>query len=120
MGRRRYLPELNSANRVYREFAERAAVNMPIQGTAADIIKLAMIAVNERLKKSNLNANMVLQVHDELVFEVPENEVNELLGTVMPAMRDVYPLDVQLEVEAKVGKDWCTAQPVSVQEHIDV
>ncbi|MCL6518557.1 MAG: DNA polymerase I [Armatimonadetes bacterium] len=118
MGRRRYLPELNSANRVYREFAERAAVNMPIQGTAADIIKLAMIAVNERLKKSNLTANMVLQVHDELVFEVPENEVDELLNLVLPAMRDVYPLDVQLEVEAKVGKDWCTAQPVSVEEHI--
>ena len=120
MGRRRYLPELNSANRVYREFAERAAVNMPIQGTAADIIKLAMIAVYDRLRAGGYRAKMVLQVHDELLFDVPEEEVSAVVNTVISAMENAYPLDVHVKVECKVGKDWCSVLPISADENEEV
>lgn len=113
LGRRRYLPELNSPNRTYRELAERAAANMPIQGTAADIMKLAMIGVDRRLRDEGFRGKMVLQVHDELVFDVPEDEVERLVPVVREAMERAFEMDVSLEVEVKVGRDWCTALPVS-------
>ncbi len=116
LGRRRYLPELTSLNRTYREFAERAAVNMPIQGTAADIMKLAMIEVQRRLREEGFAGKMVLQVHDELVFDVPESEVDRLVSMVRDAMEHAFEMDVPLEVEVKAGKDWCTALPVSAVE----
>jgi len=116
LGRRRYLPELTSPNRNYREFAERAAVNMPIQGTAADIMKLAMIAVYRRLVEEGFKGKMVLQVHDELVFDVPESEVDRLIPVVRDAMECAFEMSVPLEVEVKVGRDWCTALPVSAVE----
>ncbi|HUV05279.1 MAG TPA: DNA polymerase I [Armatimonadota bacterium] len=117
LGRRRYIPELNSPNRNYREFAERAAVNMPIQGTAADIVKIAMIRVHERLKHAGLRAELVLQVHDELVFDVPESEVNRAVQIVRQAMEGAFDLKAPLKVDVKAGKDWCTALPVSVENH---
>ena len=117
LGRRRYIPELNSPNRQYREFAERAAVNMPIQGTAADIVKLAMIRVHRRLKHGNFNARLIMQVHDELVFEVPETEVNLVVPIIREEMENAFKLDVPLKVDVKVGKDWCSAEPVSLENH---
>ncbi|MHB0913476.1 MAG: DNA polymerase I [Armatimonadota bacterium] len=108
-GRKRYMPELTSPNRSFREFAERAAVNMPIQGTAADIVKIAMIRVHERLGP---RAGLILQVHDELVFDLPESEVAGLLPVIKRDMEGAFALDVPLLVEVKVGPDWCTAQPV--------
>lgn len=117
LGRRRYIPELNSPNRQYREFAERAAVNMPIQGTAADIVKLAMIRVHHRLKQHGFRGRLIMQVHDELVFDVPEEEVAQLVPMIRQEMENAYALDVPLNVDIKVGKDWCTAEPVSVENH---
>lgn len=113
LGRRRYIPELQSPNRSYREFGERAAVNMPIQGTAADIVKLAMIRVDEMVKSRGFKAKLVLQVHDELVFDVPEPEVPLIVLVIREAMERAYALDVPLRVEIKAGKDWCTAQPLT-------
>lgn len=116
LGRRRYIPELNSANRTFREFAERAAVNMPIQGTAADIVKIAMIGVVDRLADRNLKTRLVLQVHDELVFDAPESEVNQAAAIIKDAMESAFDLDAPLRVEIKAGGDWCTALPVSAIE----
>ena len=109
LGRRRYFPELRpgiAANVSVRRAAERAAVNMPIQGSAADIIKLAMIALDQRLQDSSLGARLVLQVHDDLVLEVPEQELDETRALVIETMEHAYPLDVPLSVEASVGKNW--------------
>ncbi len=116
LGRRRYMPELRSPQRSQREFAERAAVNMPIQGTAADIVKIAMIQVHEDLINRGFKTRLVLQVHDELVFDAPEGEVNEVIPLIREGMENAYKLDVPLKVEVKVGKDWCTALPVSAIE----
>lgn len=115
-GRRRYMPELNSSNRNLREFAERAAVNMPIQGSAADIVKIAMIRVDKMIAWEGLKARMLLQVHDELVFDVPEEELDRLIPIVRSSMEGVCQLRVPLKVEMKAGKDWCTALPVSAEE----
>jgi DNA polymerase-1 len=106
MGRRRYVPEINSPNFNVRSGAERAAINMPVQGTAADIMKLAMIRVQDRLEREALRSKMLLQVHDELVFEVPQDEleaIKELVFDEMPAALD---LDVTLKVDAKWGPTW--------------
>ncbi|HOP79526.1 MAG TPA: DNA polymerase A family protein, partial [Armatimonadota bacterium] len=113
LGRRRYIPEIRSGNRQYRLFAERAAVNMPIQGAAADMMKLAMVSVKKALDESDLKARMVLQVHDELVFEVPPDEVKELAVLVKERMENAYPLAVPVLVEVKVGKNWAEMEPVS-------
>lgn len=115
LGRRRYMPELTSPNRQFREFAERAAVNMPIQGTAADIVKIAMIQVYERLR--DYQTRLVLQVHDELVFDSPEGEVDSVCPMIRRIMEDALKLDVPLKVEVKVGRDWCTALPISAINH---
>lgn len=108
-GRRRYLPDLTSHNAQIRAFAERNAVNAPIQGTAADIIKLAMIGVDRELRKSGLKARMVLQVHDELVLEVPSEEIDAVKEILVSQMQNVVSLSVPLTVECNYGKDWLEA-----------
>jgi DNA polymerase I len=109
LGRRRYLPELDSSNRQVREAAERAALNAPIQGSAADIIKVAMIEVDKALKAAGLASRMLLQVHDELLFEVANGERERLEALVREKMGGAYPLDVPLEVSVGYGRSWDTA-----------
>jgi DNA polymerase I len=109
LGRRRYLPELDSSNRQVREAAERAALNAPIQGSAADIIKVAMIEVDKALKQAGLASRMLLQVHDELLFEVAEGEREQLEALVRDKMCGAYPLDVPLEVSLGYGRSWDSA-----------
>lgn len=109
LGRRRYLPELDSSNRNVREAAERAALNAPIQGSAADIIKVAMINVDAAMKSAGLKSRMLLQVHDELLFEVSEGERGELEQLVREHMGNAYPLDVPLEVSVGYGRSWDAA-----------
>ena len=105
-GRRRYIPEIRSNNFNMRQFGERAATNAPVQGTAADIIKLAMIDIARELRARDSGARMLLQVHDELVFEVPVGEVEEAQELVRSLMAGAFPLDVPLEVEMGVGENW--------------
>jgi DNA polymerase-1 len=104
--RRRYLPNINSDNGHIRSEAERAAINTPIQGTAADLIKIAMISIAERLKKENLRTKMLLQVHDELVFEVPQAELTTVTKLIKDEMEGVYPLNIPLKVDINWGKNW--------------
>ena len=109
-GRRRYLPELSSGNFNLRSFGERVARNMPIQGTAADIIKIAMIRVDDRLKKENMQARLILQVHDELIVEAPENETERAARILTEEMQDTVHLSVPMVAEAKIGKTWYDAK----------
>ncbi|WP_434740942.1 DNA polymerase I [Micromonospora sp. SH-82] len=109
LGRRRYLPDLVSDNRQRREMAERMALNAPIQGSAADIIKVAMLHVDTALRESGLRSRMLLQVHDELVFEVAPGERTALEELVRGRMGDAYPLSVPLEVSVGEGRDWNSA-----------
>ena len=109
LGRRRYLPELDSSNRNVREAAERAALNAPIQGSAADIIKVAMINVDKALKDAGLKSRMLLQVHDELLFEVAPGERETVEKLVREQMGNAYPLDVPLEVSVGFGPSWDSA-----------
>ncbi|MDD5170513.1 MAG: DNA polymerase I, partial [Syntrophales bacterium] len=106
LNRRRYLPEINSDNVNIRQFAERMALNTPIQGTAADLIKMAMIHIDKRLKERELAARMIMQVHDELVFEVPEGEKEEVIGLVKKEMEEVIKLSVSLKVDIGCGMNW--------------
>jgi DNA polymerase I len=106
MGRRRYLPDLGSKNRQRREAARRAAENMPNQGIVAEIIKLAMIRVHARLREEGMASRMLLQVHDELLLEVPEGELAEVVGLVVREMKNAAELSVPLEVEVKIGHSW--------------
>ena len=109
MGRRRLLPELKSKNYQARSMAERMAINTPIQGSAADLIKKAMIAVHQAVKKQGLKAKMILQVHDELVFDAPENEIETLTSLVREHMEGAAQLDVPLVVDVSHGKNWAEA-----------
>jgi DNA polymerase-1 len=109
LNRRRYLPDINSDNRRASEFAERTAINTPIQGTAADMIKLAMIKIHHRLQKENLRSRMILQVHDELVFEAPEDELADCKKLVREEMSSAIKLDVPIKVDVGVGEDWLEA-----------
>lgn len=109
LGRRRALPELKSKSYQVRSMAERMAINTPIQGTAADIIKMAMLAVHRALKDAGLKAKMVLQVHDELVFEVPESELEILTELVREKMEGIIKLDVPLVVDINHGANWAEA-----------
>ncbi|GAA1765582.1 DNA polymerase I [Luedemannella helvata] len=109
LGRRRYLPDLTSDNRQRREMAERMALNAPIQGSAADIIKVAMLRVDEAIREAKLRSRMLLQVHDELVFEVAPGERDTLEALVREQMGGAYPLDVPLEVSLGLGRDWDAA-----------
>lgn len=110
LGRRRYLPEIRSSNWNVRAFAERAAINSPIQGTAADLIKIAMIRIHERLAAEDLPARMLLTVHDELVFEVATEAVDALADLVRGEMESAIELDVPVLVEIGVGKSWYDAK----------
>ena len=105
-GRHRQIPDINSHNKNLRHFAQRTAVNSPIQGTAADLIKLAMIQIHYKLRKQSLESKMLLQVHDELVFEVPENELSIMKELVKQEMEGVYKLLVPLVVDVSIGKNW--------------
>jgi DNA polymerase-1 len=107
--RRRYLPDINSANAVVRGFAERNAVNAPIQGSAADIIKMAMIRVHEEMKKRKLKSKMILQVHDELVFDVVKEEIDEMKELVRNCMERAVEIAVPLEVSVDTGTTWLDA-----------
>lgn len=109
LNRRRYLPELAGKNKQMKSFAERIAVNTPIQGSAADLIKIAMINVSNELKDKKMKSKMILQVHDELVFEVPEEEKDRLLPLVKKEMEGVMELKVPLIVVTAIGKNWGTA-----------
>lgn len=112
LGRRRYIPEILSGNRNFRMFAERSAVNMPIQGTAADMMKLAMIAVDEAIEKAGFKTQMVLQVHDELVFEMPPDEQEQVVPLVKNLMETAFEISVPVLVEVKVGKNWAEMERV--------
>ena len=105
-GRTRPIPDINSKNANMRGFAERTAVNTPLQGTAADLIKLAMIQVDEELRSRNLKSRMLLQVHDELLFEVPHAELETMRELVRDKMENVYSLNVPFLVEVAVGPNW--------------
>jgi DNA polymerase-1 len=109
MGRRRPLPEIESGDGRLRSFAERIAVNMPIQGTAADMIKIAMIDIDSAVSAGGLGSRMVLQVHDELVFDVPLAEKDRMIELVRTRMEDAIELDVPLKVEVGTGSDWLEA-----------
>lgn len=108
-GRKRYLPDILSNNATVRSFAERNAVNAPIQGTAADIIKIAMVAIHRRLKEEGLKAQMIMQVHDELNFNVPEAEVEKVKAIVVGEMQNAVHLSVPLIADCGVGKNWLEA-----------
>jgi DNA polymerase-1 len=105
-GRRLWLPELKSGAPIRRQAAERAAINAPMQGTAADLIKLAMIAVQNFIQQSNLKTLLIMQVHDELVLEVPEAELEAVKSRVRELMQSVASLDVPLVVDIGVGNNW--------------
>jgi DNA polymerase I len=105
-GRIRPIPDITSPQVQIRNFAERTALNSPLQGTAADLIKLAMIAIDRRLGAEKFEAKMILQVHDELLFEAPASERKELSKLVREEMENVYKLAVPLEVEICVGANW--------------
>ncbi|HEY0808527.1 MAG TPA: DNA polymerase, partial [Longimicrobiales bacterium] len=105
-GRRRYIPEIQSPNHNIRSFGERAAQNAPVQGSAADIIKIAMINIHRELQARDNGTKMLLQVHDELVFEVPEQEIDVMRTTLLDLMRNAVQLRVPLEVASGVGQNW--------------
>ena len=109
-GRRRYLPELTSGKHMLRAFGERVARNMPIQGTAADIIKIAMVKVNDRIKKEGLKARLILQVHDELIVEAPQDESEIVAKLLQEEMENAVSLDVPLTADAAIGKTWYDAK----------
>lgn len=109
-GRRRYLPELSAGNHITRAFGERVARNMPIQGTAADIIKIAMVRVFDRLKKENLHSRLILQIHDELIVEAPQDEAMRVAMLLQEEMENAVKLNVPLVADAAVGKTWYEAK----------
>ncbi|MGD9201688.1 MAG: DNA polymerase I [Chitinispirillia bacterium] len=109
LGRRRYLPDINSGNYRIREAAERVAVNTPVQGTAADIIKIAMVQINNEIGFAFEKAHMLLQVHDELIFEVPEKNVHEFVEWVACKMSNAYQMKIPLKVDTGIGKNWSLA-----------
>ena len=108
--RRRYLPDIHAKNFNLRSFAERTAMNSPIQGSAADIIKIAMIKVADALAENNMQARMLLQVHDELIFEAPTSEIPALTALVTQVMDSAVTLDVPMQVESHYGKTWYDAK----------
>lgn len=108
-GRRRYIPEINSGNPTGRGFAERTAINMPIQGTAADLIKIAMISIHKLLKEGGYKSRMLMQVHDELVFEIHESEMEVLPDLIRRHMEEAMPIGVPLKVEMGIASNWLEA-----------
>jgi DNA polymerase-1 len=110
MHRRRYIPDITSRNFNLRSFAERTAMNTPIQGSAADIIKLAMVNFDKAVKNESFNVKLLLQVHDELIFEVPKDEVDDFSEFIENIMDNALPLDVPLLVECNYGDTWYDAK----------
>ena len=113
MGRRRWIPDINSSNGNIRQFAERTAINTPIQGSAADLIKIAMINISEALKKRNMKTSMTLQVHDELVFDMPCDEQKEAVPLIKDLMENAIKLKVPIEASVKIGDNWLDAKEIS-------
>ncbi|HEX7456054.1 MAG TPA: DNA polymerase, partial [Candidatus Nanoarchaeia archaeon] len=113
-GFKRYVLELRSNNQVVRKLGERIAVNSPIQGTAADIIKKAMVGISNKLQVTGNKTKMILQVHDELVFEIPEDELKQVAPIIKQIMETAFPLSVPLVVELKVGKNWGQMKPLKI------
>jgi DNA polymerase-1 len=109
-GRERPIPDINSRNANARGFAERTAINSPLQGTAADLIKLAMIRIDRALSERGFRAAMLLQVHDELVFEAPPEDVDEVARLVKREMEQVHPLEIPLSTETGIGDNWRDAK----------
>ncbi|RAJ85456.1 DNA polymerase I [Chitinophaga dinghuensis] len=109
LGRKRWLKDINSSNAVVRGFAERNAINMPIQGTAADMIKLAMISIHKAFKENGFKSRMILQVHDELVFDAHRSEIETIKPVILDCMRNALPLDVPVEAEMGIGNNWLEA-----------
>ncbi len=109
-GRRREIPEIHNANRMVREFGKRAAMNAPIQGSAADLIKLAMIDIDRMMKNAGVKSQMILQVHDELIFNVPEDEIEEMKDLINEGMVNAMKLKVPLSAECAIGKTWYEAK----------
>lgn len=112
LGRRRYIPEINNANAALRQFAQRQAVNAPVQGSAADLIKLAMVNIQRQSVHRNLKSRMILQVHDELVFEVKDREKDELALLVRQEMENAFTLSVPVKVKVYIGKNWLQMEDV--------
>ena len=106
LNRRRYIPEINSGNMAIRQFAERQAINTPVQGSAADLIKLAMINVAAELEKQKLASRMIITVHDELVFDVVPAEERMMTTLILEDMEHPMPLTVPIQVSLKIGKNW--------------
>ena len=112
LGRRRYIPEINNKNQGLRQFAQRQAINTPIQGSASDLIKLAMIQIAQVLKQKKMQSRMILQIHDELLFDVPRQELKEAVSLVKEKMEGVLKLDVPIRVDIKKGKNWLEMEEV--------
>ena len=110
LGRKRFIPELRSGNYNLRSFGERAAMNMPLQGSAADIIKIAMLRVAERLKREHLSSGLVLQVHDELILDAPLEEEAAAKRVLKEEMEGAIALDVPLIADVSTGKSWYDAK----------
>ncbi|MGI8610348.1 MAG: DNA polymerase I [Candidatus Dormibacteria bacterium] len=115
MGRRRYLQDLRAANPMLRSAAERMAINMPFQGSNADIMKVAMVAIRGRMREAGMRSQMILQVHDELVFDVHPDELDALAPVIKREMRDAFELRVPVGVDVKVGKNWDEMTPLPVE-----
>ena len=109
MGRRRYLRDINAANATVRNFAERNAINAPIQGSSADMIKIAMVNIQREIEKLHLKSKMILQVHDELVFDARLDELDTLKALVNEKMVNAMPLSVPVVVEINTGDNWLEA-----------
>ncbi len=120
LGRRRYIPEINNKNMAIRQFAQRQAVNTPIQGSASDLIKLAMIKISAQIKQKKLKAKMILQIHDELVFELPTEEVDTLAGLVKKEMEQVMELNVPIKVDIKKGANWLEMSHYALKKEISL
>jgi DNA polymerase-1 len=108
-GRIRFIPEINNPDQAVRQLGQRTAMNTPIQGTAADIIKMAMINTTTKLRERGLTSRLILSIHDELVFEVKENEITEMEKLIREEMEHVIPLDVPLKVSMGKGLNWAAA-----------
>jgi DNA polymerase-1 len=120
LGRKRHIPELEARNPSLRGAGERMAINMPIQGTAADIVKIAMIRVADRIASDGFAARLLLSVHDELLLEVPRDEVDRLVPVVRSTMEAALPLDVPLTVDVKVGDNWESMTPLTRADAIGI
>jgi DNA polymerase-1 len=112
LGRRRYLPEINNKNQAIRQLAERQAINTPIQGSASDLIKLAMINIHQEIKKRALAIQMIMQIHDELVFNVASSGMSDAVDLVQDRMEQVLKLDVPIKVSIKKGKNWLEMEEI--------